>query len=175
MIGNDIVDLACAARESNWQRRGWLQKLFTTAEQEYIHAAEIPAHIVWLLWSMKESAYKMAHRKDGISRFAPLQLVCTDVQLQPGTARGCVITASDYHYTSSRITPDFVHTLALEQNNSGSATVYISDSMEAATIPGYVVRKNDKGVPGLQHILTGNIRPVSISHHGRFAAIAYLD
>ena len=29
MIGNDIVDLSLAAIQSNWQRRGFLEKQFT--------------------------------------------------------------------------------------------------------------------------------------------------
>ena len=40
MIGNDVVDLKLAATESNWKRKGYLDKLFSVAEQEYIFNAE---------------------------------------------------------------------------------------------------------------------------------------
>ena len=33
MIGNDIVDLNLAERQSNWQRPGFLEKQFTIQEQ----------------------------------------------------------------------------------------------------------------------------------------------
>ena len=33
MIGNDIVDLALAKKESNWKRKGYLDKIFTVSEQ----------------------------------------------------------------------------------------------------------------------------------------------
>ena len=33
MIGNDIVDLALAQKESNWKRKGFLNKIFTEKEQ----------------------------------------------------------------------------------------------------------------------------------------------
>ena len=33
MIGNDIIDLALAKKENNWQRKGFLDKLFTPKEQ----------------------------------------------------------------------------------------------------------------------------------------------
>jgi hypothetical protein len=33
MIGNDVVDLALAQKESNWKRKGFLNKLFTSVEQ----------------------------------------------------------------------------------------------------------------------------------------------
>jgi hypothetical protein len=32
VIGNDIVDLALARKESNWKRPGYLNKIFTTKE-----------------------------------------------------------------------------------------------------------------------------------------------
>ena len=36
MIGNDVVDLELAKKESNWQRRGFLSKIFTKNEQRLI-------------------------------------------------------------------------------------------------------------------------------------------
>jgi hypothetical protein len=40
VIGNDIVDLALARKESNWKRPGYLNKIFTTKEQLLISSAE---------------------------------------------------------------------------------------------------------------------------------------
>ena len=37
MIGNDIVDLALAQKESNWKRKGFLDKIFTLQEQLFIN------------------------------------------------------------------------------------------------------------------------------------------
>ena len=42
MVGNDIVDLKRAALESNWQRKGFLNKVFTPSEKQYIQDAENP-------------------------------------------------------------------------------------------------------------------------------------
>ena len=36
MIGNDVIDLALAKIESNWQRSRFLAKIFTKKEQEII-------------------------------------------------------------------------------------------------------------------------------------------
>ena len=58
MVGNDIDDLNLASKESNWQRKGFLEKQFTKKEQREILAAENPFLKVWLFWSMKEAAYK---------------------------------------------------------------------------------------------------------------------
>ena len=40
MIGNDIIDLAFARKESNWQRPGFLNKIFTPDEQWLIANAK---------------------------------------------------------------------------------------------------------------------------------------
>ena len=56
MIGNDIIDLSVAKLESNWQRRGFLEKQFTEEEQQLILTASNPFVLVWKFWSMKEAA-----------------------------------------------------------------------------------------------------------------------
>mgnify|MGYP003583470498 CR=1 FL=1 len=42
MIGNDIVDLVLAKKESNWKRNRFLDKIFTIKEQVLIVDAENP-------------------------------------------------------------------------------------------------------------------------------------
>lgn len=175
MIGNDIVDLACAARESDWRRKGWQQKLFTAAEQQLILVAQEPGVMVWLQWSMKEAAYKIWNRKTGLSRLMPLRLVCGDVQREGEYARGKVIFEDRVFLTRSRITADFVHTVALTQNNFEGATVSISDWTETTPIPDYGLFKNTVGLPFWQNKLTGEIRVASLSHHGRFMAVAFME
>ena len=68
MIGNDIVDLELAAVQSNWRRKGFLEKVFTASEREIISSGEDPDLTVWLLWSMKEAAYKAHQRRFSLSR-----------------------------------------------------------------------------------------------------------
>jgi phosphopantetheinyl transferase (holo-ACP synthase) len=74
MIGNDIVDLALARKESNWQRKGFLDKIFTKKEQLQIVTAQNPETMVWNLWSRKEAVYKIYNRETGIRAFIPLEL-----------------------------------------------------------------------------------------------------
>ena len=74
MIGNDIVDLNCANKESNWQRSGFLEKLFTKEEQKWIQKAEHKTLAVWLLWSQKESAYKIVCKLEQRRFFARLNV-----------------------------------------------------------------------------------------------------
>ena len=85
MIGNDLVDLKLANIQSNWQRKGFLDKLFTPKEQEYILNADNPFETVWLLWSMKESAYKAYLQIYGCRFFAPKKLACSLLSKNKGT------------------------------------------------------------------------------------------
>ena len=62
MIGNDIVDLVQARFQSNWKRKGFVQKIFTQKEQELIFSSKNPENMVWNLWTRKESAYKIFNR-----------------------------------------------------------------------------------------------------------------
>ena len=81
MIGNDIIDLTLAKLESNWQRKGFLEKLFTTFEQSLICNSENPEQMVWHLWSRKEAAYKIYHRETKIRAFIPMQIECFSLPL----------------------------------------------------------------------------------------------
>ena len=56
MIGNDIIDLALARKESNWLRSGFLDKIFTLREKLLISNSQNPETTVWNLWSRKEAA-----------------------------------------------------------------------------------------------------------------------
>ena len=42
MIGNDIVDLALAKKQSNWRRKGYFEKIFTQQEQHLINNTQNP-------------------------------------------------------------------------------------------------------------------------------------
>ena len=72
MIGNDIVDLELARKESNWKRKGFLDKIFAKNEQLLIFNAENPDTMVWNLWSRKEAAYKIYNRQTQIRGYFPL-------------------------------------------------------------------------------------------------------
>ena len=84
-IGNDIVDLNLAKTQSNWQRKGFLEKQFTQKEQNEILNAENPFLKVWLFWSMKEAAYKCYTQKFKERFFAPQKFECSLIFKEAGT------------------------------------------------------------------------------------------
>jgi hypothetical protein len=160
LIGNDIVDLLVAARESNWKRKGYLQKIFTQEEQCLILSSPQPDAILWLLWSMKEAAYKIYSRKKGIRCFAPTQLRCevsTLTSLTPPVYTGKVWIGEDTYLTESTSDGRMVHTVcasSIEEIRQIKVDIFLTEF----SFNNY-----------------GDTKPDCVSHHGAYLALVYLN
>jgi phosphopantetheinyl transferase (holo-ACP synthase) len=156
MIGVDLVDRHQATLESNWKRRGFLDKLFCKDEQALINKHPDPEQIIWLLWSMKEAAYKIYSRKLDIRSFAPAKIHCHPTDLTSNRSLGIVCITGETFYTSSNINKALIYSTAAENNDKLNAiTVNIYD---LNTITDYQ-----------------SLKPQSVSHHGKFLALAYIE
>ena len=158
MIGNDVIDLALARTESNWQRRGYLQKLFTENVRQLIQNALDSEIMVWNLWSRKEAAYKIYHRETKIRAFIPLRLEC----VFDSDFDGKVIVADRFYFTKTALSEGNIHTIAVGQKADFSKITFFDDR--------YNVYKKD-GIPYVRN----STDPISISHHGRFEKIVALN
>lgn len=147
MIGNDVVDLALAGKESNWKREGFLDKIFTKKEQILILSSDSPQIMVWNLWSRKEAVYKIYNRQSGIRAFIPLQLECFEI--------GKVTCYGIDYYTKTEFFGECIHTIAVMNQ---------ADFLKIKTFESEYTIQKTKGIPSI--LENGN--PVSISHHGRF-------
>lgn len=155
MIGNDLVDLQQASRESNWMRAGFLHKLFTKNEQQYIMLANHPTEMVWLLWSMKEAVYKIYNRQSGVREFAPHKLSCTLRSLKFEEYYGQVQIAGSGYYTKTQVEHnDFIHTVA-------ALTPYRLEGINTVLYPSST------------SIDYKAMAPHCVSHHGRFLALIF--
>ncbi len=119
MIGNDIVDLQFAKQESNWRRPRFLQKLFTEEEQDFIHASANKEIAVWLLWTRKESVYKIVSRLEQRRFFAPkkikhVNLTLLSIPCLPEMEKQqSQLSFGQYtFYTESLISNTHIHTIA---------------------------------------------------------------
>lgn len=180
MIGNDIVDLQLAKIQSNWQRKGFLEKQFTDSEQEIILNAEKPFLQVWLFWSMKEAAYKCYTQLNQKRFFAPKKFECK----MTSSNKGIVSIEKHVFYTFSKINSHFIHTIAKQnpQQNGNYGDFSIdkifgeSQTVKAQLLANFpkktILRKNDFGVPSLYG---ENKLPIAISltHHGNYGGFAY--
>lgn len=110
---NDVVDIFQSRLESVWRRSGFLQKNFTDDEQQYIIDATDPEILVWLLWSMKEAAYKIYNRQAGIRSYIPKKLECKILFKGSADYTGLVVCYNNLFYTSTVIIGDSLHTVAV--------------------------------------------------------------
>lgn len=165
MIGNDVVNLPQSRIESNWQRKGYLEKIFTSEEQQLISTTATPEIMVWLLWSMKEAAYKIYNRQTKIRAYIPQKLVCKITAQNDHFILGQVSCMGSIYYTKTLITESNIHTIAVTRQ---------SDFTNIVEIKNKGIKKDAFGIP---HLITdkGNpIQPVSISHHGGFEKVVIL-
>lgn len=176
MIGNDIIDLHLAERESNISRRGFLNKLFLPEEQDIIAAAPQPAAMVWLLWSCKEAVYKIIHRYSQERLYAPHRYVCALQEMTSTAVTGTVVYQQQSWHFKSTSMGACIHTQAaaspalLEQVQV--FTGYHLTTNYTDLLPGRVFYKDAYGIPFTRDYNTGECRPVSVSHHGKYLGIA---
>lgn len=160
MIGNDIVDLALARKESNWKHKGFLDKIFTKREQIFINSAKNPEIMVWNLWSRKEAAYKIYNRQTGIRANIPLQLECYDLEILDGIIFGKVHCNKYVYYTKTIYSSEFIYTIAVVNSEDFDVIRSIKNTNKIIKID---------GIPNTFNSQKSILRPVSISHHGRFS------
>ncbi|MDG5491005.1 4'-phosphopantetheinyl transferase superfamily protein [Psychroserpens sp. SPM9] len=188
MIGNDIVDLKHSA--SNWKRQRFLDKVFTKKEQFLVLSSENQHQMFWLLWSMKEAAYKVYVQQFGERFFNPKRLVCALIS----EAKGIVSINNIKYVTISEITEDYVYTIANANRQKAEKSfifkaeihpyrtqssllkqAFIESVSETRNIEPNVlnIKKTKRGVPQL--FINSEISTLSFSltHCGRFSGFAY--
>ncbi|AWG21725.1 hypothetical protein FFWV33_09325 [Flavobacterium faecale] len=162
MIGNDVVDLVLAKTESNWRRKGYLDKLYTTWEQTIIKKSVHPDEMVWVLWSIKESVYKAYQRIEYNEGFYPIKIEVQSLENDGDGYNSTTALFGILFYGQTTIKDGIVHTVVVQ---------YKSDLEKIKRLPVTNYKKNKKGLP--IHVHTG--APVSVSHHGRSTIVVGLD
>ena len=160
MIGNDVVDLALASTQSNWKRKGYLEKIFTNLEQEFILKSADPNEMVWSLWSRKEAVYKIIIQKEGKQGYYPKKIECVN----SGFENGIVRFENQYFYTKTTTSKESIYSLAIGNNADFNKIVEITNFENLLKI---------NGIPFYE--LNSKLYAASKSHHGRFEKIVYLQ
>jgi phosphopantetheinyl transferase (holo-ACP synthase) len=75
MVGNDVVDLADSDVAADARHPRFDERAFAPCERRRIGAAQAEAPLRWILWAAKESAYKVAKRRDPATVFSPARFV----------------------------------------------------------------------------------------------------
>lgn len=192
MIGNDIVDLKCAQIESNWQRPGFFEKIFTSKEVNFIQDSSNPESIVWLLWSIKESVYKIVSKMEGRRFFAPKKIACEALSLE-FLQKSTSIASYKMHsfIISSTLTDDFIHSIARVEpiHNDVYSNLFYAEKQKQSielrrqSIAAYSsiikiepmelsIKKDKTGAPYFLYRNMPQAADLSFSHHGNYAAYA---
>ncbi len=192
MIGNDIVDLKLAVVQSNWKRNRFLDKVFTKDEQEFILKSKTPFKMVWRLWTMKESAYKMYVQQISKRFFNPKILHCKLIS----ETKGIVAMNGERYETNSEVNNDFIYTIASLKNDkktlsttfeltNDSHSIQHKESYEKLIemvskkrklpVKDIHIKKNKVGVPKLFLNSKELKTSFSISHHGHYGACVILN
>ncbi|MFD1062652.1 4'-phosphopantetheinyl transferase superfamily protein [Winogradskyella litorisediminis] len=186
MVGNDIVDIAQAQKDSNWQRPRFLDKLFTEKEQEFIKNSEDKTITVWQFWSMKEAAYKLYVQQNPSRFYAPKQFECVahasiwKVNYKEFSCYLSTKKTTDYILSEARLIPHKItsEVLVFKDENLKSQRQVLrdklserigkSDNISTNTIE---FQKSEFGIPTVK--FDSKRMNVSLTHHGRFGAFTF--
>ena len=189
MLGNDIIDIKEARRTSNWQRKGFLDKAFTSNEQKVIKESLNPFYLVWRFWSMKESAYKVSIQF-GLGRsFNPSSIQCTIISSEVG-----LISIGDLClYSETMVSKDYILSLVSSIYTDKISTkvlkipalnlhmqkevlhqqILAQVSTEYNYDKDYLrVQKTNLNVPYISHKNKKIASHISISHHGKYGVFS---
>jgi phosphopantetheinyl transferase (holo-ACP synthase) len=181
-LGNDIVDLNFAKIESNWQRKGFLEKQFTKREQKEIHTSEDPFFKVWLFWSMKEAAYKCYTQSVKKRFFAPQKFECSFLS----DSQGMVAFKEIKFYTRFSFDAFHLHTVASETQKEtkvfsalvapkelNSAVKKRLAGLTGVSAEEIEIRKTVVGAPLFYYRKNRLTKACSFSHHGIYGAYLF--
>ncbi|HEV2355682.1 MAG TPA: 4'-phosphopantetheinyl transferase superfamily protein [Puia sp.] len=198
--GNDIVALAATDRDRTCRYRFFSRIITHYEKQQYNsfqeHTGSSFSQYVWLLWSIKESAYKYWSRANPQLVFAPLKISVR--RLNASSASGDVIDGLATHgatvlYSRSWMNNEFIATIvskdcAFEDTWHGVQRIgspdYVSQSAMVRELaltslsshyPGAPLRieKAPGGPPVVWHGDQPMDVPLSLAHHGHYVAFAY--
>lgn len=190
MIGNDIIDLKETKRSTNWERRGFLDKIFTKNEQKMISDTNDPFTTVWQFWSMKESAYKVFIQAGGKRFYNPKKIEChleTGFdQVSIGLMNLKTETISNDNYIFSTAKTDdadaksFVFNLPEIDVKNQSALLkekFIADFSiyYDLNFENLLIEKTQSGVPILLYKGKDVGVSFSLTHHGMYGSYSFLN
>lgn len=185
MVGNDIVDLKEAKRASNWQRPRFLDKLFSSREQQLIRSSEDSFLMVWRLWSMKEAAYKLYTQQNPSRFYNPKGFKCF-FQNENGIVKfkdfKCIVKTqitSKYMLSEARFLDSEMTSKVIEfkDENSKIQSKILKDALlnelsktDQLSKTDFKFQKSEFGIPTV--LFNSEKTQLSLSHHGCFGAYA---
>ncbi|MFT4533415.1 MAG: phosphopantetheinyl transferase (holo-ACP synthase) [Saprospiraceae bacterium] len=195
MVGNDIVDLSISQVGDGTRKIRYLDKLFSDKELDIIHRLGDEDIWIWLLWSVKESVYKIVSRIENRIRYAPKTLRCISITKKSEGKYETIVAYQGHKFVAnSELTDHYIHTVAsnsmieinqlsskvftIFSNENESTSVdrnvidYIKDKLGSRST-NITLKRDENRVP---HVFSGNqeVCQLSISHHGGYGAFGLI-
>jgi phosphopantetheinyl transferase (holo-ACP synthase) len=141
VIGNDVVDLRDSETLPGARHPRFDARVFTAGERSALERSGARDRLRWILWAAKESAFKVARRREPDTAFAPIRFVADlDASL-----RGCVRHANREYPVRVAVTGDCVHAVATEAPATGAVragvAAWAAEGDVAASLPGRAARE----------------------------------
>ncbi len=184
MIGNDLVDIQIAYPEKKSENRNFIKKVFNPHEEKLISQSQNKETILWLLWSMKEAAYKAHQRISGHwPKLNPKDYKC---RLLNFSNLAEVQVASRFYFINYSCTDRYIHSIASESSGASLfERIYYKDpdakqnflrdysEKNGLALENLTIDKDVNGIPSILDQNTKKIVPISLSHHGNFTAFIF--
>ena len=194
--GNDIVALALTDKDRTSGYRFYSRILSPRELQLFdpVAAAALTFHqFIWLMWSIKESAYKYVSRANPALVFTPLKISVTQLAIREGFIPGMVFFGNTGLYSRSFVTGETIMTVVSDQPDFsdtkwGIHAIESADyASQSARVRAFALRSISALLPGeaLRIVKTPDGPPVvcagdqpldipiSLAHHDRYVAWSY--
>lgn len=194
--GNDIVALAAIDVIRTRQPQFYL-RIITPAEEELylLHFKDqLPfEHFVWLVWSVKESAYKFLKRFEPDLIFSPTKIAINSLRHDAEYFEGAVRFKDHILYSRTIITGDYIFSLVNDTDDFSPMHWDIKQidcddpGHQSEEVRASLLAKLDQVFPGSDLHITRSPHgwpviiddgeelplPVSFTHHGNFVAYTF--
>jgi len=189
MIGNDVVDLADPDADPGRLHPRFDGRVFDPSERALIAASTQPGRTRWILWALKESAYKAARKEEPATVFSPARFVVS----RQDAASAIVCACGRRFRASISCGPGYVHAVAWQAGDPPAVTcVAVARLTTRETSPRSAVRRlvreqlapalgvapaalaihREARIPAVWVHGRPSGADLSLSHHGRFVAFA---
>jgi len=186
VVGNDIVDLNIAFKNSRWNDPRFIDKVFTLNEKKQLVNTNHKFQTIWRLWSMKESAYKIYIQQNNLPFYDPKKI---EAQIQ-SNIEGTVSIHNYCYQTTTKLNASYIYTEAKYQEEQLHSKLFRSQQSQTSKYckeqlinyfakiynvdPALLaIKKNSLGVPKLFCDYLRQEKSISITHHGDYAGVCF--
>ncbi|MBL4577551.1 MAG: 4-phosphopantetheinyl transferase family protein [Flavobacteriales bacterium] len=193
LVGNDIMDLKDAFNLQSFNNPRYLAKVMTPGELSIIREGTSLFYIPQLIWTIKESAYKLMVKRGLRKRFNPVNFEVFNISDNckgPKLITSSVVFDQCVFHACSECTDDYIHTwvgtsnrwaglrrrVLSKQKGSDERSELKHDlanylKLESSRLS--VVKGKDTGIPSIIVDQENPIGDFSMSHDGDYISYVY--